>query len=61
MVKVDIPAALLLQAHRQGRALIPTERSLADSMITQSDIDAASTLWDEIGDASWLSEVNRAV
>jgi hypothetical protein len=60
VVKVDILAALLLQARREGRSLTSAEQSLADVMIRNSDNDAASTLWDEIGDAQGLQVANRA-
>ena len=43
--KVDILAALLLQAQDAGRDLTAAERSLADDMIRSSDNDAASALW----------------
>lgn len=54
VVKVEILAALLLRAQRAGRPLDASERALAEAMITRSDNDAASELWDEIGGASGL-------
>jgi hypothetical protein len=51
VVKVTILGALLRKALDQHRFLTSTEASLAHSMITESDNDAASALWDELGHA----------
>jgi hypothetical protein len=59
VVKVDILATLLLQARQGGHQISDADEGLADIMITQSDNDAASTLWSEIGDADGLSAANR--
>jgi len=59
VVKVDILATLLLQARQGGHQISDADEGLADIMITQSDNDAASTLWSEIGDADGLSKANR--
>ena len=59
VVKVDILATLLLQARQGGHQISAADEGLADIMITQSDNDAASTLWSEIGDADGLSAANR--
>jgi beta-lactamase class A len=48
-VKVTIIAALLHKAHVQGRTLTTREKSLAWRMITQSDNDAATALWYDVG------------
>ena len=48
-VKVTIIAALLRKAHVQGRSLTDREKSLAWRMITQSDNDAATALWNDVG------------
>lgn len=55
IVKVAILAALELQAQRQGQSLTSTERTLAATMIENSDNDAASQLWSRIGAASGLA------
>jgi hypothetical protein len=60
VVKVDILATMLLEARREGHPLTEAQQDLAGVMIRQSDNDAASTLWDEIGDAQGLQVANRA-
>ena len=59
IVKVDILAALLLQAQDEGRTLTEQEKSLAASMIENSDNDAATALFEEIGGKSELDEANK--
>ncbi|WP_155349489.1 serine hydrolase [Acrocarpospora pleiomorpha] len=59
IVKVDILAALLLRAQQDARKLTATERNLAKLMITLSDNDAATTLWNQIGGAPGLATANR--
>ncbi|MEU0053792.1 serine hydrolase [Streptomyces sp. NPDC006184] len=59
IVKVDILAALLLQAQDAGRQLTARERALAEPMIRRSDNAAAGTLWRQIGRASGLAAANR--
>ena len=49
VVKVTILAALLRWHQETGKALTHTEISLATAMITQSDNNAASALWNEVG------------
>ena len=49
VIKVTILAALLRKAEDQHRHLTATEADLARSMITESDNDAASALWTELG------------
>ena len=49
VVKVTILSALLRKAQEQHRYLTPTEALLAEAMITESDNDAASALWDDVG------------
>jgi len=51
VVKATILAALLRWHQETGKPLTSTERYLATLMITQSDNDAASALWDELGHA----------
>jgi beta-lactamase class A len=49
VIKVTILAALLRKAQEQHRHLTASERRLAWLMITQSDNDAATALWDDVG------------
>jgi alkanesulfonate monooxygenase SsuD/methylene tetrahydromethanopterin reductase-like flavin-dependent oxidoreductase (luciferase family) len=57
IVKVDILIALLLAAQKDGRSLTRSEKSLARSMITRSDDEAASALWRAVGGALGLNRV----
>ncbi|WP_171113472.1 MULTISPECIES: serine hydrolase [Streptomyces] len=59
IVKVDILAALLLQAQDAGRELTATEQSYATAMIEHSDNDSASALWRTIGRAEGLDAANE--
>ncbi|MBG0856624.1 serine hydrolase [Streptomyces spinoverrucosus] len=59
VVKVDILAALLLQAQDAGRELTATEKSYATAMIESSDNDSASALWRTIGRAEGLDAANE--
>ncbi|MFE2043929.1 serine hydrolase [Streptomyces sp. NPDC059477] len=58
IVKVDILAALLLQAQDAGRQLTASEKSYATAMIEQSDNASASALWTAIGEAAGLDAAN---
>jgi beta-lactamase class A len=49
IVKVAILGTLLRQAQDAHRSLTSTERSLATQMIEQSDNNAATDLWNEVG------------
>lgn len=49
VVKVTILSALLRKAQQQHRSLTRAESELARSMITESDNNAASALWDDTG------------
>jgi hypothetical protein len=60
IVKVDILATLLLK-RQTAQGLSANERSLAYDMITKSDNNAATSLWNEIGGASGLSAANRTL
>jgi beta-lactamase class A len=60
LVKVDILATLLWQDQKAGRQLTATQRDLAEDMITESDNDAATALWNTIGGGSGLAAANRA-
>ncbi|GAC1331644.1 MAG: hypothetical protein NVSMB13_20010 [Mycobacteriales bacterium] len=55
VAKVNILAALLLQAQDSGRPLSADADELATSMIEQSDNDAADQLWERIGGAAGLA------
>jgi hypothetical protein len=48
-VKVTVLATLLWDAKKTGRYLTDTEDALAKAMITQSDNDATSKLWKQLG------------
>jgi hypothetical protein len=49
VIKVTILSALLRKAQDQHRHLTQTEAGLAEEMITESDNDAASDLWADVG------------
>ncbi|GIH15864.1 hypothetical protein Raf01_40360 [Rugosimonospora africana] len=58
IVKVDILAALLWQEQQSGTGLSPAQQQLATKMITESDNDAASALWNQIGEESGLAQAD---
>ncbi|GAB2855230.1 hypothetical protein GCM10027074_22790 [Streptomyces deserti] len=59
IVKVDILAALLLQAQDAGRQPTAAERADAAAMIEHSDNASASALWRTIGQAAGLDAANE--
>ncbi|WP_435260293.1 serine hydrolase [Streptomyces sp. 1222.5] len=59
IVKVDILAALLLQAQDAGRRLTAAERACATKMIENSDNASATELWHSIGGAEGLDAANE--
>ncbi|MFG3249178.1 serine hydrolase [Streptomyces sp. NPDC048187] len=59
IVKVDILAALLLEAQDAGRSLTAEEEAYATAMIEESDNDSASALWRAIGAADGLDAANE--
>jgi beta-lactamase class A len=59
IVKVDILAALLLQAQDADTHLTAQEKSYATAMIENSDNTAASALWEAIGEARGLDAANE--
>lgn len=59
IVKVDILAALLLQAQDADRHLTAAEKTYATAMIENSDNDSASALWRIIGKAKGLDAANE--
>ncbi len=56
VVKLDILETLL--ARQGGTALTPGDQSLSQSMIEDSDNDAATSLWDEDGGAAGIGAYN---
>ncbi|SDD65826.1 Beta-lactamase class A [Streptomyces prasinopilosus] len=61
LAKVNILAALLLRAQREGRSLTPWETSTAASMIRSSDNDSAGALWQRIGGGPGLAAANKVL
>ena len=59
IVKVDILAALLLQAQDAGRHLTAREKAYATAMIENSDNDSATVLWNSVGGAAGLDAANE--
>ncbi|WP_254708086.1 serine hydrolase [Streptomyces lunaelactis] len=59
IVKVDILAALLLQAQDRGTSLTAEQKRLASAMIRSSDNAAADALWQTIGGAQGLDAANE--
>jgi hypothetical protein len=59
IVKVDILAALLLQAQDENRQLTTSEKAYATAMIENSDNTSASALWRAIGKAEGLAAANE--
>jgi beta-lactamase class A len=60
VVKATILAALLRWHQETGRPLTANEKYLATLMITQSDNNAASALWNEVGHARLQHFLNLA-
>jgi hypothetical protein len=61
IVKVDILETLLAQRHASGTSLSASDVTLAQEMIEDSDNDAATALWDEVGGARGISVYNNSV
>ncbi|QYX81293.1 class A beta-lactamase-related serine hydrolase [Streptomyces akebiae] len=59
IVKLDILAALLLQAQDADRRLTAQERAYASAMIRDSDNVSATALWKAIGQAAGLDAANE--
>ncbi|MGH3225012.1 MAG: serine hydrolase [Streptosporangiaceae bacterium] len=55
VVKLDVLETLLAQ---RGAGLSANDRTLAQSMIEDSDNDSATSLWDEVGGASGIRAFN---
>ena len=60
VVKLDVLETLLAQRRRSGAALSASDRVRAGQMIEDSDNDAATSLWDEVGGASSIRSFNSA-
>jgi beta-lactamase class A len=61
IVKLDILETLLAQHHADGAALSQQEALLTQTMIEDSDNDAATSLWDAVGGARGIRSYNTAV
>ena len=60
VVKLDVLETLLAERGRSGAGLSAGDRSLAGQMIEDSDNDAATSLWDEVGGASGIRAFNTS-
>lgn len=58
VVKLDVLETLLAERGRTGTALSASDQSLAQQMIEDSDNNAATSLWQEVGGASGLRSFN---
>jgi beta-lactamase class A len=61
IVKLDILETLLAQHHADGTALSAQQMSLTQAMIEDSDNDAATALWYQVGGARGIRAFNAAV
>lgn len=61
IVKVDILETLLAQHHATGTPLSASDVTLAQEMIEDSDNDAATALWDEVGGTRGIGAFNGSV
>jgi beta-lactamase class A len=59
IVKVDILATLLYELHRSGQTMTDEDQDLATAMIENSDNDAASALYADIGGPEDLDQANQ--
>jgi hypothetical protein len=60
VVKLDVLETLLAERDRSGTELSASDRALAEEMIEDSDNDAATSLWDEVGGASSIRSFNAS-
>ena len=60
VVKLDVLETLLAERGRNGTELSTGDRTLAEQMIEDSDNDAATSLWDEVGGASGIRSFNTS-
>jgi Beta-lactamase enzyme family len=58
VVKLDVLETLLAERGRSGTELSDSDRALAEQMIEDSDNDAATSLWYEVGGASSIRSFN---
>lgn len=61
VVKVDILETLLAEHRASGAALSASDVMLAQEMIEDSDNDAATALWNEVGGARGIGAYNSSV
>jgi hypothetical protein len=61
VVKLDVLETLLAERGRSGTGLSAGDQALAGQMIEDSDNDAATSLWYEVGAASGIRSFNSAV
>jgi Beta-lactamase enzyme family len=61
VVKLDVLETLLAERRGSGTGLTASDRSLAQQMIEDSDNDAASSLWYEVGGPAKIRSFNTAV
>jgi Beta-lactamase enzyme family len=61
VVKLDVLETLLAERDKTGAGLTPSDRSLAEQMIEDSDNDAATSLWYEVGGPARIRSFNAAV
>ncbi|HJZ28082.1 MAG TPA: serine hydrolase, partial [Streptosporangiaceae bacterium] len=60
VVKLDVLETLLAERGRIGTGLSAGDRTLAEQMIEDSDNDAATSLWDEVGGAGGIRSFNTS-
>ena len=60
VVKLDVLETLLAERGRSGTGLSAGDQTLAEQMIEDSDNDAATSLWYEVGGASGIRSFNSA-
>jgi beta-lactamase class A len=60
VVKLDVLETLLAERGRSGTELSAGDRTLAEQMIEDSDNDAATSLWDEVGGAGGIRSFNTS-
>jgi hypothetical protein len=60
VVKLDVLETLLAKRGRSGGELSASNRALAEQMIEDSDNDAATSLWDEVGGPRSIRSFNSA-
>ncbi len=58
VVKLDVLETLLAERSRSGTGLSASDQALAEQMIEDSDNDAATSLWDEVGGATSIRSFN---